>query len=244
MLDRAAVFSALGVVSDHLTDRLRSFPRDIALVRSGSQCQPVFARLAPTPLPRSGAVVDCGRAGLTVGIGAAIGRVGKNPIDRSITMPFPNDVAMRSSGRQSQPVFQEPQQRLSNGGEFGEFWRRSARSLPERDDPGPSRALALQSSRNRPLVDVDNPTEPWVLGIKHLQNFGHMGLAAPPSTIRCGRTAHCVTAHRRSSRRNGERPRCPVRNQFRPARESPQRAIHWRYSPESVESKKRRPDRP
>jgi hypothetical protein len=28
---------------------------------------------------------------------------------------------MRSSGRQSQPVFQEPQQRLSNGGESGEF---------------------------------------------------------------------------------------------------------------------------
>jgi hypothetical protein len=77
MLDRAAVFSALGVVSDHLTDRLRSFPRDIAFVRAGSQCQPVFTRLAPNPLPRSGAVVDCGRAGLTVGIGAAIGRVGK-----------------------------------------------------------------------------------------------------------------------------------------------------------------------
>src|SRR5208337_4114060 len=46
------------------------------------------------------------------------------------------------------------------------------------------------------------------------------------------------------SRRNGLRPRRPVRKQFRFDRESPRRAIHWRYSLESVECKKRRPDRP
>jgi hypothetical protein len=45
-----------------------------------------------------------------------------------------------------------------------------------------------------------------------LRSHGSCGVL---STIRCGSTAHCVTAHRRSSRRNGERPRCPVRNQFR-----------------------------
>jgi hypothetical protein len=39
-------------------------------------------------------------------------------------------------------------------------------------------------------------------------------------------------------------PRRPVRKQFRSDWESPRRAIHWRYSLESVECKKRRPHRP
>jgi len=50
--------------------------------------------------------------------------------------------------------------------------------------------------------------------------------------------------HQRYSRRNAERPRRPLRNQFRAPAESPQRAIHWRYSIESVEGKKRRNFRP
>ena len=53
-----------------------------------------------------------------------------------------------------------------------------------------------------------------------------------------------ATAHPQCSRRNGLRPRRPVQKQFRFDRKSPRRAIHWRYSLESVECKKRRPDRP
>ena len=61
---------------------------------------------------------------------------------------------------------------------------------------------------------------------------------------RCVHTAHCVTTRRRCSRCNGQRPRRPIRNQFRPRRESPQRANYWRYSIESVECTKRRSHRP
>ena len=43
--------------------------------------------------------------------------------------------------------------------------------------------------------------------------------------------------HQRYSRRNAERPRRPLRNQFGAPAESAQRAIHWRYSIESVEGK-------
>ena len=57
-------------------------------------------------------------------------------------------------------------------------------------------------------------------------------------------SALALTAHRRYSRHNGQRPRRPGRNQFRPRRESPQRVIHWSHSLESVEGKKRRNFRP
>jgi hypothetical protein len=54
------------------------------------------------------------------------------------------------------------------------------------------------------------------------------------------RPAPCMIVRRRASQRNGPRPRRPVRNPFRPGRESPQRAIYWRYSLESVERENRR----
>jgi len=57
------------------------------------------------------------------------------------------------------------------------------------------------------------------------------------TTTRYARTAPCAIAHRRCSRRNGQRPRRPVRKPFRLGRESPKRAIHWRHSLESVECK-------
>ena len=64
------------------------------------------------------------------------------------------------------------------------------------------------------------------------------------TTTRHARMASCAIAHRRRSRRNGRKPRRAARNPFRAARESPQPAIHWSRSLESVECKKRRPDRP
>jgi hypothetical protein len=51
-----------------------------------------------------------------IDIGAAVGRVGEDAIEGSITDGFPKDIAVRSSGRQIQPLSREPQQRLSNGG--------------------------------------------------------------------------------------------------------------------------------
>jgi hypothetical protein len=100
MLDRTAVFSALAIVGDHLTNLLRTVPRDIAFVASGPQRQPVFARFALRSLPRGRATIERCRAGLAVGISATIGRVGENAIDRGITRPFPNDIAIRLPGRQ------------------------------------------------------------------------------------------------------------------------------------------------
>src|SRR5262249_20185500 len=76
--------------------------------------------LAPNALPRSRAVIDRGCTGLTIGIGATVGWVGEDPIRGGITRPVPNDVTVEST-RQSQPVFKNPQQRLSPTDDFREF---------------------------------------------------------------------------------------------------------------------------
>jgi hypothetical protein len=54
-------------------------------------------------------------------------------------------------------------------------------------------------------------------------------------TTKCGHTAHWLTILRRHSLHTGQRPQHAARNHFRPRQESPQRAIYWRYSLESVE---------
>ena len=119
VLGRAVMPAGGDVVADHPADRLRTLPVHITLVRAGFQRQPFGARSRAARHPHARAVVARHRTGLTIGIGTAVGRIADDAVDRRVTGPAPNDVAVASPARQIEPMLMEPEQGLPRAAKFG-----------------------------------------------------------------------------------------------------------------------------
>src|SRR5271166_771753 len=116
---RAVMPARRDVVADHPTDRLRSLPIHVTLVRAGLERQPFGARFPAARHPHARAIIARHRTGLTIGIGAAVGRIADDAVDRCVTRAAPDGVAVGSPARQIEPMLVEPQQALSRAAEFG-----------------------------------------------------------------------------------------------------------------------------
>src|SRR6516164_10097700 len=99
VLGGAMVPAARYVVADHPADRLRSLPIDIPFVRTRLQCQPFRAWLAAPSGARPDAVIAGCDAGLAIGVGPAVDRVGDHPVDAGVAGSTPNNRAVGWSCR-------------------------------------------------------------------------------------------------------------------------------------------------
>ena len=148
VLGRAMMPAGGNVAADHLADRLRLLPADIAFMGIRHQRQPFGPRLAPALLAPARTIAHRGR-GLTIGIGAAVDRVLDHPVDGRIVRPPPGHIPAVPLCRQVQPMLMEPEQGLPRAAELGNLVEDQRDRLPARGDQDPSRS-GRPPSRSRP----------------------------------------------------------------------------------------------
>jgi hypothetical protein len=121
MLGRAMMPARWNVLAHHSADRLRTLPIHVALMAARLQRQPFRAQLAPpVNVPTRATTARCS-AGLTIGVGTTVDGVADDAVDGSVAGPAPDDIAVAPFRRQNQPMFMQPQKRLSRAAEFFHF---------------------------------------------------------------------------------------------------------------------------
>jgi hypothetical protein len=90
-------------------------------MRPWLQRQPLLAGLAPNAHLGACAVILRRDAGLAIGIGAAVRRVGNELADARVARATPDHLAGRGSGWQVEPLLQVPQQRLAYASKLADF---------------------------------------------------------------------------------------------------------------------------
>src|ERR1700738_4127344 len=123
VLRRSVMSAREHVVAHHLADRLRPLPADVTLMDAWDQRQPFGSRLTTAPGSDHACccIISCRDTTLTIGVGAAVGRVLDHPVGGRIVRPAPDHVAIIALGGQVQPMLDEPEQGLPDTAEFGDL---------------------------------------------------------------------------------------------------------------------------
>src|SRR6201993_3278360 len=116
MFGRAMMAAGWHVAADHLADRLRPFPANIAFMGVRHKRQPIATCLSARL--HTGGAVACRHSRLTISIGAAVDRVLDHPMDGGVVRAPPNRIAVLALHGKVEIMLVEPEQSPACAAEF------------------------------------------------------------------------------------------------------------------------------
>src|SRR6266576_800115 len=129
ILHRPGLLPPAIIAGNRLLDLFKALPTHVTLMGIRNQHQPLLPWFASRPLPGLPLFIVQGVFSFSVGVGTAVNWTSSNPLHRPVGRTFPTCLPEFVARWHFQPLFQEPQQGLTNAPQLKELFEHQHNGL-------------------------------------------------------------------------------------------------------------------